>query len=290
MEKRKHKWGDRKDGYLLKGLDPLHAFVPYLMPNRADNEAFIQEQVDLTNLLAYLDKKNENETDFKYTMFHIIAAAIVKTVVLRPHLNRFIKGCRMYQRKDISLAFVVKKEFNDESHEALAFIKFDENSTIDSVHERIKQEVRTCRSEKIDNSTQGMDTLSKLPRWFMRIVMFILRRLDFYGKVPNSLIKTDPNHATVFISNLGSIKLNAGYHHLTNWGTNSVFIVIGARHKAPFYDDEGNMEMRNVLELGLTLDERISDGYYYSKSVQLFKHLLTHPELLEKPAKEEVVL
>ncbi|MBQ2661974.1 MAG: 2-oxo acid dehydrogenase subunit E2 [Clostridia bacterium] len=290
MEKRKHKWGDRKDGYLLKGLDPLHAFVPYLMPNRADNEAFIQEQVDLTNLLAYLDKKNENETDFKYTMFHIIAAAIVKTVVLRPHLNRFIKGCRMYQRKDISLAFVVKKEFNDESHEALAFIKFDENSTIDSVHERIKQEVRTCRSEKIDNSTQGMDTLSKLPRWFMRIVMFILRRLDFYGKVPNSLIKTDPNHATVFISNLGSIKLNAGYHHLTNWGTNSVFIVIGARHKAPFYDDEGNVEMRNVLELGLTLDERISDGYYYSKSVQLFKHLLTHPELLEKPAKEEVVL
>lgn len=290
MEKRKHKWGDRKDGYLLKGLDPLHAFVPYLMPNRADNEAFIQEQVDLTNLLAYLDKKNENETDFKYTMFHIIAAAIVKTVVLRPHLNRFIKGCRMYQRKDISLAFVVKKEFNDESHEALAFIKFDENSTIDSVHERIKQEVRTCRSDKIDNSTQGMDTLSKLPRWFMRIVMFILRRLDFYGKVPNSLIKTDPNHATVFISNLGSIKLNAGYHHLTNWGTNSVFIVIGARHKAPFYDDEGNVEMRNVLELGLTLDERISDGYYYSKSVQLFKHLLTHPELLEKPAKEEVVL
>lgn len=290
MEKRKHKWGDRKDGYLLKGLDPLHAFVPYLMPNRADNEAFIQEQVDLTNLLAYLDKKNENETDFKYTMFHIIAAAIVKTVVLRPHLNRFIKGCRMYQRKDISLAFVVKKEFNDESHEALAFIKFDENSTIDSVHERIKQEVRTCRSDKIDNSTQGMDTLSKLPRWFMRIVMFILRRLDFYGKVPNSLIKTDPNHATVFISNLGSIKLNAGYHHLTNWGTNSVFIVIGARHKAPFYDDEGNMEMRNVLELGLTLDERISDGYYYSKSVQLFKHLLTHPELLEKPAKEEVAL
>ena len=46
--------------------------------------------------------------------------------------------------------------------------------------------------------------------------------------------------------------------------------------------------MRTVLELGLTLDERISDGYYYSKSVQLFKHLLTHPELLELPAKEEV--
>lgn len=290
METRKRRWGDRKDGYRLHGLDPMHAFVPYLMPNRADNEAFIQEQVDLTNLLAYLEKKNANETDFKYTMFHVIAAAIVKTVVLRPHLNRFIKGCRVYQRNDISLAFVVKKEFNDEAHEALAFLKFDENSTVDSVHERIKQEVRTCRSDKIDNSTQGMDTLSKLPRWFMRIVMAILRRLDFYGRVPDSLIKTDPNHATVFISNLGSIKLNAGYHHLTNWGTNSVFIVIGARHKAPFYDDEGNAEMREVLELGLTLDERISDGYYYSKSVQLFKHLLTHPELLELPAKEKVEL
>lgn len=288
METRKRRFGDRRDGIWLRDIDPMHAFVPYLMPNRADNEAFIQEQVDLTKLLAYLEKKNANETDFKYTFFHAISAAIVKTVVLRPQLNRFVKGCRLYQRNDISLAFTLKKQFSDEAHEALAFMKFDENTTIETVHESIKNEVRSCRSDKLDNSTAGMDMLSKLPRWFMRFVMVILRRLDFYGRVPYSLIKTDPNYATVFISNLGSIKLKAGYHHLNNWGTNSVFVVIGEKHKAPFYDENGNVEMREVLELGLTLDERISDGYYYSKSVKILKHLIENPELLELPAKEEI--
>lgn len=290
MKTRKRRRGYWRDGYWLRDLDAMHAFVPYILPNRADNEAFITEQVDLTNLLAYLDKKNADETDFKYTIFHMIVAAIVKTVVLRPHMNRFIKGCRVYQRKDITLAFVVKKQFEDGAHEALAFVKFDENSTVDSVHERMKREIRACRSEKVDNSTQVMEWLIKLPRFLMRMLMFILRMLDFYGKVPYSLVRTDPNYASVFLSNLGSIRLNAAYHHLNNWGTNSVFIVIGAKHPAPFYDESGNVNMRTVLDLGITLDERISDGYYFSKTVQLFKHLLLNPELLELPANEEVAL
>ena len=46
--------------------------------------------------------------------------------------------------------------------------------------------------------------------------------------------------------------------------------------------------MREKLKLGITLDERIADGYYYAKSVRLFKYLLEHPTLLERPLSEEV--
>ena len=48
--------------------------------------------------------------------------------------------------------------------------------------------------------------------------------------------------------------------------------------------------MRMSVDLGLTIDERIADGYYYSKTVQLLKKLLENPELLEKPLSEEVEL
>ena len=48
------------------------------------------------------------------------------------------------------------------------------------------------------------------------------------------------------------------------------------------------MTMKETLDLGLTLDERLADGYYYSKSVKLLKHLLDNPQLLERPAGEEV--
>ena len=46
--------------------------------------------------------------------------------------------------------------------------------------------------------------------------------------------------------------------------------------------------MRDSIDLGLTIDERIADGYYYSKTVRLLKKLLAEPELLERPLNEEV--
>ncbi len=288
METPKKKWGDRRDGYWLKDIDAMHAFTPYLYPNRADNEAFISESVDLTAINKYLEKKNAGLTEDKFTLFHVIASAVVKTITLRPKMNRFIQGRRVYMRKKLALAFVVKKRFNDDAHEALAFIEFPEDSTIDSIHERIMQEIHTCRGDALDNSTKGMDMLSKLPRPILSFVMKILTILDFYGRVPLSLVKTDPNYATFFISNLGSIGLKAGYHHLTNWGTNSFFMVIGEKKRAPFTDAEGNTSIRETLDLGLTLDERIADGYYYSRSVRLLMHILANPELLELPVNTEV--
>lgn len=289
MEKPKRRHGDRRDAVWLRDLDAMHAFTPYLMPNRADNEAFIQEQVDLTAMDAYLNEKNAQNPEYKYTMFHVIIAAIIKTIVLRPKMNRFVQGNRVYHRNEIIAAFVVKKRFQDEAHEALAYKPFAEDSTMDSVHQLIMDEINVCRDEThVDNSTKGMDMLTNLPRWVLRLVMSILRKLDYYGRVPYDLVKTDPNYATVFLSNLGSIKLNAGYHHLNNWGTNSLFVVIGKKHLAPYFDENGHAEMRQTLNLGITLDERIADGYYYSRSIALFKHLLTHPQLLELPFTTEV--
>ena len=67
------KRGDRKDGVWLKDLDPLHGFMPYLYPNRADNEAFIQEQIDITALNEYLKKK----TVFRYLLANLAGLMVV---------------------------------------------------------------------------------------------------------------------------------------------------------------------------------------------------------------------
>ncbi len=67
-----------------------------------------------------------------------------------------------------------------------------------------------------------------------------------------------------------------------------MFVVLGERKKRPFYDDEGNVTMRDSVDIGLTIDERIADGYYYSRTIQLLKKLLENPQLLDKPLQEEV--
>ena len=64
--------------------------------------------------------------------------------------------------------------------------------------------------------------------------------------------------------------------------------MVGRKHFAPEWHEDGSCEVRPVLNIGITLDERIADGYYYSKTVKLVKHLLANPELLELPASEPV--
>ena len=290
MSKSKRRWGDRIDATLVRDNDPLHFFMPYLYPNRADNEAVLQEEVDLTALNAFLAEKNKGRSTDKYTLMHAVCTALVRTITLRPKLNYFVKGNRLYKRNDISLSFVVKKQFADTGKEALAFRKFGPETTIDSLHQTIMEEIHDCRSDKVDNSTAGMELFTHFPRWLMRIAMRILFLLDYYGRVPQALIKADPNYSTVLISNLGSIKLSANYHHLSNWGTCSLFLVIGEKHMAPIFQPDGSYEMHEVVNLSITLDERIADGYYYAKSIQIFKHLLQHPELLNERADKEVEL
>ena len=288
METYKKRRGDRKDGRLLRELDSLHFITGIIYPNRCDNEAYISVKVDLTAMNAYLAKKNAEEKDFPYTMFHLVVAALEKTITLRPKLNRFIVNSNFYQRNEVSAAFVVKKQFSDKGAEALAFLHGREEDTVEDVHAYIRQQVTECRSDKVDASTAGMDMFNKIPRFISKTAIRILMWLDKHGWVPADIIATDPYYNSVVISNLGSIKLKCGYHHLTNWGTCSLFCIIGEKKKSPFINEDGTVSMRETLELGLTIDERLADGYYYSKSVRLLEYLLTHPEELEKPMNEEV--
>lgn len=285
MEKRAKKRGDRFDGYWLRDEAPaLGQFMAYLMPNRADNEAHINVDIDARPLDAYLAKKNAGRTEDKYTYFHLFLAAAVKCFVLRPKMNRFISGNRLYLRDHISVSFVVKKRFEDKAEEGLAYKRYDENDTVESLHESIMKEIHACRREDVlDNSTGFMTKLLKLPRWALHFLVNILFALDRRGKVPYDLIKADPDYSSIFMTNLGSIGMDSGYHHLNNWGTNSFFVMIGKKHLAPEWHEDGSCTVRPVISLGLTLDERIGDGYYYAGTVRLLHKILENPELLEQP-------
>ena len=288
METQKRRRGDRRDGRLLRELDSLHFITGIIYPNRCDNEAYVSERIDLTAMNAYLAEKNQTETEFPYTMFHLVVAALLRTITQRPKLNRFIVNSNFYQRNKVSAAFVVKKQFSDKGAEALAFLHSREDNTLADVHEYIRRQVQDCRSEKVDSSTENMDILNKLPRWLGKTAVKFIMWLDKHGWVPKDMVATDPYYSSVVISNLGSIKLKCGYHHLTNWGTCSLFCIIGEKKKSPFFNEDGSVDMRETLDLGLTIDERLADGYYYSKSVRMLKYLLEHPEELEKPLSEEV--
>ena len=287
MSDKQRRRGDRRDAKLARDLDSMHVFMPFLLPKRTDNEAVMNEVIDLTSVMEYIERKNAGNPDYKYTIFQVICAALAKTVYLRPKMNRFVSGHRTYDRNDLSFSFVVKKKFVDDAHESLAIMKMDQKSEIspmDQFHDKLRDIVYSVRvHDKQDSTTDIMDIFKKLPRWLTRMIVGCLNILDYYGKVPAALSKSDPYNSTIFITNLGSIKMSANYHHLVNWGTNSFFVVVGEKYRRPYFREDGSYELRDALELGMTVDERIADGLYFAGSIRLLRRLLNEPELLELP-------
>lgn len=264
---------DRKDGKLIKvDDDPFHSIVPYVMPKRTEAEVSATEGFDVTNLLKYLEKYNKkNKTNIK--IFHAFCMAVGKTLYHRPKLNIFISGKRFYQRKDISLSFVAKQKFEDEALETLMFLKIKPEDTVVNISSQILGDVKKARKEGSNDLDKTMSFIGKLPRFILEIVFFVVRKLEYFGIMPEALMKGDPNYSSVLLSNLGSIKAVSCYHHINNYGTLSIMITIGTIV---------DKQKKKFLPVTITFDERIADGFYFAKSLRLIKYMLENPEELFK--------
>lgn len=283
------KWGDRHDAKRVRDIDGLHFYMAYLMPKRTEAEVYINEKIDITELLKYIEKKNLSG-ERKVTLFHCMIAAVSRTIKMRPLLNRYISGKRYYMRDDISLGFTVKKRFADHSEETVMIFHPRDDENLCDITGRLTPKVKEAKKEK--NNGQNVDDMlnivKKLPKPIMHIFMALLRFADNNGLMPKMFSSVDTNYCTVLLSNLGSIKCDAVYHHLNNFGTNGIVITIGEMHKEVSLDENNNPVIRDVVNIGATLDERIADGFYFARSLKLIKHLFKNPELLDKTLGEEI--
>jgi hypothetical protein len=288
VKKRPRKWGDRRDGHWVKDAPGLNVVMTCLMPKRTEAEVYLNQQVDITELLRYLEEKNAGRTEDKTTLFHCFVTMFARVVNERPLLNRFIQGARIYERDEITLSFIAKRRFTDHSEESLMVFTPKGSDNLDSVSRHIIGDVHEMRKQ---TSAQGIDDIldkfAALPRPLLMFAVRVVRWLDFWGKVPKALTQGDTNYTTVLLSNLGSIKCPSVYHHLNNYGTNSIMITIGTMHKDLVVMPDGTTQVRDFVDIGATLDERIADGFYFARSLKLVHHICANPALLDLPLEED---
>ena len=281
----KKKWGDRKDARWVKEAPAMQQCLVHLNPNRTDCEAYLLEKFDVTELLPYLEAKNKEHPDYKTTVFQALIFAVTKMIYERPRMNWFVQGRRFYERYEISSGFVARRRFTEGSDEALMFYTPKDEDTLDTLSYSLGGQIHEMRKSEV--ATEGVDALleklKKLPRWLYMLIWKIVRTLDWFGKVPAGLMEGDPNFATVFLTNLGSVGCNAIYHHLSNYGSNSLMVAVGVIHKEQVQMPDGSMQLRDIVDIGVTIDERIGDGFYFARSIKLVKHLFAHPEMLDLP-------
>ena len=254
-----------------------------LKPTRKENEVYINRRIDITELVEFIEK--EKAQGNHYTYFYAFLTAIARIIYNRPKLNRFISNRHMYEHNEILLSFVAKMTLNDASEELMLVIPIEKNDNIVTISGKTAAKINNLRSASAEKSgaNNTVDTLGRLPNIIRVPIFALIKLLGKYGMLPASITDNNIYFTSMIISNLGSIQCGAIYHNLADFGTCSSLTTIGEISTEKVLGNDGNEAVRRFCEFGITLDERIADGFYFAKSVNQIEYILKHPEELLLP-------
>lgn len=288
MSKYKRRFGDRKEGRLLRSLPAFAKFVPFIMPTRNDACNQYEESFEVSDVDRRL-RKLRVDVYKGIGILHFIIAAYIRGVSMLPGMNRFVVGRRIYARDNIEVVMTVKRSLAIDATETTIKVVFEPTDTIFDVYRKMSEKIDEIKTVEGNNNTEDVaEAMCKAPRFLLRFALTILRIMDYFGWLPQSLLDASPFHGSMIITDLGSLRIGPIYHHIYNFGTLPVFISFGAKRHAYELDRHGNMVDRKYVDCKFVMDERTVDGHYYAQFLQAFRYICQHPEIVETPPSKVV--
>jgi len=278
----------KREGRKIKTLPPMNVVGAVFMPNRSGASNQFSTTIDITETEKYIHEKRKNGMPGLGIM-HVILAAYVQTVASYPGINRFIRGHKIFARNAIDMCLTIKKDMSLDAQETVIKIPSNGDATIDDIYNTIAKMVE---ENKKDGDSNAMDVcarlLTKLPGFLLMGVMWIIRFFDYFGLLPRFLTNLSPFHASMFITNVGSLGIPPIFHHLYDFGNIPLFISMGMKETKYVTQSDGSVEKRKFVNITVVCDERICDGHYYATAFKKLKRLSEKAWLLEKGAEEVI--
>lgn len=267
-------FGRRSDATLVTELSTMRRFMPYISPRRNDSLFYMMQEIEVEAALEFLEKRNaERPDDRPITLFHLFLRSCAQALHLRPGVNRFVKAGRLWQRDGEWITFSAKKEIKDGSPMITVKNRFHPTEeTLDEMVDGIYDRLSAGRSGKKTTSDKEVNLMLYMPGFVIRFLLALAGLADRLGILPRKMIDDDPLFTSVFIANLGSIDYPAGFHHLWEYGTASLFGVMGRI--------EPGAKGRRKISVAWSYDERIEDGLYSYFTLEGIRQRIETPDLL----------
>ena len=286
----KRRFGDRAEGRRIRSIDPMAIVAPFIMSSRVGSQNLFQDSVNLAAMERFVHKKRE-EGFAGFGAMHVLIAAYVRTISQRPGINRFLSGLRLYARHNIEIVMAVKKAMSLEAEETMMKFFFDHRSTATDVFLQMNKKIEEYQNKK-EEKENAFDKLARLlgymPRFQLKAAISFLNWLDFHNCLPEHLRRLSPFHCSAVFSSMGSLGIQPVFHHLYDFGNAPVFITFSTMRKSTEFDRDGTLHRIRHLDLAVTTDERICDGFYYASAFHELRKYLKNPELLDEPPEQVI--
>lgn len=271
----------RPDGTPVANIHPVRRIVPFVMPVRNGAWVLFEQNIPTAPLRPMLDGLNAaRAADRKVTLFHCVLRAIGLGLDAFPRLNRFVAGSRFYDRNAILLSFSGKQRMESDAPIYTTKLVFDPAQSLEAMVDGILDRVRDARSGRETAADREIKGFLRLPAPLLRLAIRLQRVLDGWNLLPKALLQDDPLYASAFIANLGSVGLDAAFHHLYDYGSIPIFATMGRVHRTVVVHDDGSVGSHEVFQMRYTYDERVEDGFYAARALEHVAATLADPARL----------
>ena len=284
--KRHPSWGDRSDGRRVRSLDPMSYVAVHIMPRRNGANVLFADTLDVTDIDKYIHRRRRVDLPH-LTITQIYLAAYCRVVAEFPAVNRFISGEKIFSRdEDIIFNMMVKREMSVEGEETAIKLHLTPYDTIYTVSDKLDESIRQAKQPDESGFDKLASLINAIPGLLLKFFVLLLQLLDYCGFLPASILELSPFHGSIFFTSMASLGIPKVYHHLYDFGNMPAFMCLGTKYKKKIINADGEVEERKFMDFTVQVDERICDGFYYSRAFKCFRKYVTHPELLENPPEE----
>ena len=288
MKGKKKRFGDRKDGRLLRTREPMSVVETFILVDRTGATNYIQDKVEITKAEEYIKRKRKEGLN-GFGLMHLMVAAYVRVASQMPAVNRFVSGQRVYARNRIEVNIDIKKAMTLEAPNTCVKIILSPEDTAEEVYRKMKEVIDEEKGGGADSDFDSVaGAFAKFPKLFFKFSIWFLKLLDYFGWLPKSLLEVSPFHGSFFITSMGSLGIPPIFHHLYSFGNVPVFCAIGPKRTEYEIDRDGNIVKKKYMDYTFSTDERIVDGYYYATAFMMMKLCFSDPDKLDVPPEKVV--
>jgi hypothetical protein len=223
-----------------------------------------------------------------YSLFGVLIAAAVRSIALKPRLNRFVHRRGVYQRKGISVSFIVKKSLTEGATEGSAKIRFESRGRHrDGDGEDSNEGIDAARGGAPGPDDREFDLAHRLPFGKAAMTFLFQRIFDRFNVAPPRMVEADPLFTSVYIRQPWlyrpryalSPPLRMGHGERLHGRRQDIPEGVARSQQA----GASGAELRHFVNVKFTVDERIAEGIYFAHAAALFQRLVAKPETLELP-------
>jgi len=265
----------RADGIFVRRVHPYRRLMWFVMPTRNESVVYYEDKIRAEKLIDYLAKTKDR---FQCDVTHAYVAALNVAIAESPTMDQFVIGRRIYKRKERSITFSMKRVALDKKAKiAVVRMPMRNEESFAGLCDRINGKINHQRSGTKTHADKEYALFNILPRTFLRSFVWLFRALDYVNLLPYAFTKEDALYSSAVVANLGSLGMGAGFHHLYEWGTSSVFAMVGKIEDQPIVEN-GEIVPAKILTVRYSYDERIDDGLSTRQAIWRVNEILSDPE------------